>query len=145
MLGLLRGAEAGGRLAPQPGLDGLVELASAASEAGTPVEVERGSLPSLPAGVDLAAYRIIQEAVTNASKHAPGRPTTVSVGSDGAELSIEVRTAAPPRHNGAGANGTGHGLVGMRERAGVYGGELHAGFDEREDWVVRVRLPIAPA
>jgi signal transduction histidine kinase len=145
MLGLLRGAEAGGRLAPQPGLDGLDELASAASEAGTPVEVERGSLPSLPAGVDLAAYRIIQEAVTNASKHAPGRPTTVSVGSDGAELSIEVRTAAPPRHNGAGANGTGHGLVGMRERAGVYGGELHAGFDEREDWVVRVRLPIAPA
>jgi len=111
--------------------------------AGPPVQVERGVVPSLPAGVDLAAYRIIQEAVTNASKHAPGRPTTVRVGSDGADLAIEVRTATPPRHNGLSANGTGHGLVGMRERAGVYGGELDAGFDERHDWVVRARLPIA--
>jgi len=142
MLGLLRGAEADG-LAPQPGLDAVDELVAAARQAGTPVEVERGVVPSLPAGVDLAAYRIIQEAVTNASKHAPGRPTTVRVGSDGADLAIEVRTATPPRHNGLTANGTGHGLVGMRERAGVYGGELEAGFDERHDWVVRARLPIA--
>jgi signal transduction histidine kinase len=143
MLGLLRGADSAGRLAPQPGLDSVGDLAAAAREAGTPVEVRRGAVPTLPAGVDLAAYRIIQEAVTNASKHAPGRRTTVSIDSDGYSISIEVRTATPPRHNGASANGTGHGLVGMRERADVYGGELHAGFDERADWVVRARLPLA--
>jgi signal transduction histidine kinase len=143
MLGLLRGADSAGRLAPQPGLDSVGDLAAAAREAGTPVEVRRGAVPTLPAGVDLAAYRIIQEAVTNASKHAPGRRTTVSIDSDGDSISIEVRTATPPRHNGASANGTGHGLVGMRERADVYGGELHAGFDERADWVVRARLPLA--
>lgn len=145
MLGLLRGADGGGRLAPQPGLHAVDELVIAAREAGTPVEVERGTVPTLPAGVDLAAYRIIQEAVTNASKHAPGRPTTVLVDSDGAELTIEVRTSGAARRNGASANGTGHGLVGMRERAEVYGGELRAGFDERSDWVVRARLPLAGA
>jgi signal transduction histidine kinase len=143
MLGLLRGADATGRLAPQPGLDAIDELAAAAREAGTPVEVRRGAVPDLPAGVDLAAYRIIQEAVTNASKHAHGSATTVSVDSDGADLTIEVRTATPPRRNGSSPNGTGHGLVGMRERADVYGGELRAGYDERADWVVRARLPLA--
>ena len=143
MLGLLRGADASGGLAPQPGLDAVDELVSAARDAGTPIEVSRGPVPSLPAGVDLAAYRIIQEAVTNASKHARGRPTSVSVDSDGTELTIEVRTTRPPRHNGAAANGAAYGLVGMRERASVYGGELHAGFDERADWVVRARLPLA--
>ena len=143
MLGLLRGGEAAGALAPQPGLDAVDELVASARAAGTPVEVERGDVPILPAGVDLAAYRIIQEAVTNASKHASSRPTTVRVDSDGADLIIEVRTATPPRRNGASPNGTGHGLVGMRERAGVYGGELDAGFDERADWVVRARLPLA--
>ena len=143
MLGLLRGAESPGRLAPQPGLRAIGELATAASEAGTPVTIERaGATGPLPAGLDLAAYRIVQEAVTNASKHAPGCATTVHVDSVDGDLAIEVRTAAPPRANGAGANGTGHGLVGMRERAGVYGGELDAGFDERGDWVVRARLPI---
>jgi signal transduction histidine kinase len=143
MLGLLRGAEASGRLAPQPGLGAVDELVASACEAGTPVEVERGAVPSLPAGVDLAAYRIIQEAVTNASKHAPGCKTRVSVECEGGQLTIEVRTATPPRHNGANPDGTGHGLVGMRERAGVYGGELQAGFDGQADWVVRARLPLA--
>jgi signal transduction histidine kinase len=143
MLGLLRGADAPGGLAPQPGLASMDELATSAREAGTPVEIERSDVPTLPAGVDLAAYRIVQEAVTNATKHAPGCATTVRVGRDGSDLSIEVRTTAPPRHNGSGANGTGHGLVGMRERAGVYGGALEAGYDESADWVVRARLPIA--
>jgi signal transduction histidine kinase len=145
MLGLLRGAEPAGRLAPQPGLGAVSDLAAAAREAGTPVDVDCRDVPPLPAGIDLAAYRIIQEAVTNASKHAPGCATCVTVRSDGGELAIEVRTTAPPRHNGASASGTGHGLVGMRERADVYGGELDAGFDDRADWVVRARLPVASA
>jgi signal transduction histidine kinase len=143
MLGLLRGAEGEGRLAPQPGLGAVGDLVASARDAGTPVEVEALDVPRLPAGVDLAAYRIIQEALTNASKHAPGCLTRVRVEGEAGDLVIEVRTLAPPRHNGASGNGTGHGLVGMRERAGVYGGELHAGPDERDDWVVRARLPVA--
>ena len=143
MLGLLRGPEPAGELSPQPGLAAVDELVASAREAGAEVEVERGALPSLPAGVDLAAYRIIQEAVTNASKHAPGCPTKVRIDAEGGRLAIEVRTTAPPRLNLAEANGTGHGLVGMRERVSVYGGELDAGFDDASDWVVRARLPFA--
>src|SRR4029450_2613167 len=120
----LRGAEASGGLAPQPGLDTIDELVAAAREAGTPVTVEGDTLPGLPAGVELAAYRIIQEAVTNACKHARGCPTAVRVESLGGRLAIEVRTAAPPNRNGDDRNGTGHGLVGMRERVAVYGGDL---------------------
>jgi signal transduction histidine kinase len=143
MLGLLRGREPSGGLAPQPGLGAVSELVGAAREAGTPVEVEHGEVPVLAPGVDLAAYRIIQEALTNAAKHAPGRPTTVRFGRDGTDLAIEVRTAGVARRNGSSENGTGHGLVGMRERADVYGGELEAGFDDRDDWVVRARLPLS--
>jgi signal transduction histidine kinase len=143
MLGLLRGPEPSGELAPQPGLGAVDELVATARAAGADVEVERGTVPSLPAGVDLAAYRIIQEAVTNASKHAPGCHTKVRIECDAGRLAIEVRTTAAPRRNGADPNGTGHGLVGMRERAGVYGGELEAGFDASSDWVVRARLPFA--
>jgi signal transduction histidine kinase len=143
MLGLLRGADATGRLAPQPGLAAVDDLAAAAREAGTPIALDRGDLPGLPPGIELAAYRIVQESLTNATKHAPGCATTVRLGRTGGDLTIEVRTATPPRGNGASPNGTGHGVVGMRERAGVYGGELHAGYDEQADWVVLARLPIA--
>jgi signal transduction histidine kinase len=142
MLGLLRGADGARGLAPQPGLAAIDELVAAAREAGTPVEVDRTAVPSLPAGVDLAAYRIIQEAITNACKHASGCRTTVRVESLGGLVEIEVRTTGAPHPNGAEPNGTGHGLVGMRERVGVYGGELQAGFDERDDWVVRASLPL---
>ena len=145
MLGLLRGAEASGTLAPQPGLGAVDELAASAREAGTPVEVDMRDAPSLPAGVDLAAYRIVQEAVTNASKHARGCTTTVRVRSDAGRLIIEVRTSSPPRVNGEHRSGTGHGLVGMRERVAVYGGELDAGFDKRGDWVISAYLPLGGA
>jgi signal transduction histidine kinase len=143
MLGLLRGPDRSGALAPQPGLDAVDELVAAARDAGTPVEVDCADLPSLPAGVDLAAYRIVQEAVTNAAKHAPGCPTTVRVACEGDSISVEARTTAPPAGGAAHRNGTGHGLVGMRERAAVYGGALEAGFDARGDWVVLARLPLA--
>jgi signal transduction histidine kinase len=142
MLGLLRGAEGSAGLAPQPGLDAIDDLVAAAREAGTPVTVEGDTLPGLPAGVDLAAYRIVQEAVTNACKHARGCPTAVRVERLGSRLAIEVRTAAPPNRNGGDRNGTGHGLIGMRERVAVYGGDLHAGRDEDGDWVVRASLPL---
>ncbi len=100
----------------------------------------RDEHPALPAGIDLAAYRIVQEALTNARKHAPGRPTSVRVGWDGARLELAVRTAGGAR-NGASSE-AGHGLIGMRERVALYGGSLETGADERGDWVVRATLPV---
>ena len=134
MLGLLRGADEH-PLAPQPGLDRLDELVAAH---GDPVELERDAASPLPPGLDLTAYRIVQEALTNARKHASGSRTSVRVAEAGGRLAIEVRTRLV---NGAdGTPSTGHGLAGMRERAALYGGELTAGR-EGGDWVVRASLP----
>ncbi|MEA2125815.1 MAG: hypothetical protein QOI80_2597 [Solirubrobacteraceae bacterium] len=136
MLGLLRGGgQAEGSRSPQPG---LAELDGLVADHGAMVRLERGELGQLPAGVDLAAYRIVQEALTNAGKHAPGQPTSVRIASSGGWLELEVRTEAPPRN---GAHGTGHGLVGMRERVALYGGTFDAGIDDRADWVVHASLP----
>jgi signal transduction histidine kinase len=88
--------------------------------------------------VDLAAYRIVQEALTNALKHA-GAPTTVTVALTGGEVCLEVRNAAGRR---ARAEAGGHGLVGMRERAHLYGGIVEAGPCHDGGFVVRARLPV---
>jgi signal transduction histidine kinase len=142
MLGLLRGpSEHGGSRAPQPGLADLNELVASFSESGLEVEVERDPLPALPAGIDLAAYRIVQEALTNTAKHAPGCRTRLRVAYASSRLQLELRTSSPPRGNGG--PGTGHGLIGMRERVTLYGGELRVGLDEKADWVVRATLPVA--
>lgn len=139
MLGLLRpGEPVGNSRSPQPGLAALDDLVAAH---GAAVRVDRGELPQLAAGVDLAAYRIIQEALTNARKHAPGRPTSVRVDWSGGRLDLEIRTEAPPR-NGSRSPGTGHGLVGMRERVSLYGGTFEAGLDDRADWVVHASIPV---
>jgi signal transduction histidine kinase len=142
MLGLLRGPSGdGGSRAPQPGLADLDELVSSFSEAGIEVDVRQDPLPPLPAGIDLAAYRIVQEALTNAQKHAPGCRTGLRIGFASSVLQLEARTSSPPSSNGG--PGTGHGLIGMRERVTLYGGELEAGLDERADWVVHATLPVA--
>ena len=143
MLGLLRGGDDQGSLAPQPGLAALDALAASVRDSGTPVELDMQALPPLPAGIDLAAYRIVQEAITNAAKHAAGCATAVRVRCEQGQLIVEARTSGPPRPNGAAGNGGGHGLVGMRERVAIYGGELRAGFDERDDWLVRASIPLA--
>jgi signal transduction histidine kinase len=144
LLGLLRGAAGEGHsLAPQPGLSALAELAASLSDSGTPIELEGGALPVLPPGIDLAAYRIVQEVVTNAAKHAPGCPTCVRMKCASGSLTINARTIAPPRTNGL-SEGTGHGLIGIRERVALYGGQLlEVGFDERADWVVCASIPVA--
>jgi signal transduction histidine kinase len=142
MLGLLRGPSGEARSrAPQPGLADLDELLGSCSESGMEVEVERDPLPPLPAGIDLAAFRIVQEALTNAQKHAPGCATSLRIGYASSRLHLEARTSSPPATN-RGA-GTGHGLIGMRERVALYGGELQVGLDERADWVVHATLPVA--
>jgi signal transduction histidine kinase len=135
LVGMLRSAD-GDPLAPQPGLDDLPRLVAQVREAGLPVELEvEGERRELPVGIELSAYRIVQEALTNALKHAGEARATVRVryGDDSLELEIS--------DDGAGAaapvEGGGHGLVGMRERVALYGGRRQDG-----GFAVRVLLPV---
>jgi signal transduction histidine kinase len=144
MVGVLRRPEEGPALAPQPTLEHLDKLVEHAREAGLPVElrVEGEPLP-LPAGLDLTAYRLVQEGLTNALKHARAHRAQVLVRySDG---DIEVTVSDDGQGAGSDGGGGGHGLVGMRERVAVYGGELEAGPRPEGGYRLRARLPLAPA
>ncbi|HEU4658657.1 MAG TPA: histidine kinase [Capillimicrobium sp.] len=144
LLGVLRVDGAETPLAPQPGMDRLAALVERARAAGLPVELAvEGDRRSLPAGVDLAGYRIVQEALTNAMKHAGSAPTSVRVryGDDAVEL--EVANDEPARGATLRSEGAGHGLIGMRERARVVGGEVDAGPRPGGGFAVRARLPLA--
>jgi signal transduction histidine kinase len=139
LLGLVRSEADGLGVEPQPGLAQLDEVVARAREAGLGLRVAReGEEHGLPAGVDLAAYRIAQEAVTNAIKYGTD-PATLAVRHRGGEVEIELRNAIArqPRE----AEGAGHGLIGMRERAVLYGGKLEAGAEGGE-FRVRARLPL---
>ncbi|WP_169542328.1 sensor histidine kinase [Solirubrobacter soli] len=142
LLGVLNGSDQPPALAPQPTLAEIGELVARARAAGLPTVLEfRGDRRDLPAGLDLAAYRIVQEGLTNALKHAGRAPTTVIVDwSSEHALTLEIRDHghATPR-NGA----SGHGLVGMRERVRLYGGELDTGPADGGGWRVRATLPMA--
>jgi signal transduction histidine kinase len=141
LLGMLR-ADANEPLTPQPGLDDVPTLVGQLREAGLPVELHvDGQRRELPVGIELSAYRIVQEALTNALKHAGDARTTVNVRY--AADSLELEIADDGVGNGARASGGGHGLVGMRERVALYGGRFDARHDPRGGFVVRVRLPIA--
>ena len=143
LLDLLRleddpGAES---LEPTAGLGLVPALVAGAREAGQPVEVAAAEpVGDLPSGLDAAAYRIVQEALTNALKHAPGAPTCVAIVRTGEELSVEVRNGRSAREPLA-AVGAGFGLVGMRERARVYDGRLVAGADG-DGFRVRATFPL---
>jgi signal transduction histidine kinase len=143
MVGVLRRPEEAPALAPQPSLEHLGKLVEQAREAGLPVDlrVEGEPLP-LPAGLDLTAYRLVQEGLTNALKHARAERAQVLVRySDG---DIEVTVSDDGQGAGSG-DGGGHGLVGMRERVAVYGGELEAGPRPEGGYRLRAKLPLAPA
>ncbi len=142
LVGMLR-SDDGDPLAPQPGLDDLPRLVAQVGEAGLPVELEvEGERRELPVGIELSAYRIVQEALTNALKHAGEARAAVRVryGPDSLELEIVDDGAGAPE--GTFAPGGGHGLVGMRERVALYGGRLDAGCRQGGGFAVRVRLPI---
>ena len=139
LLGLLQEGPDGAPVAPQPGLGGLEELVSGARGAGLDVALHvDGDLAGLPPSTDLAAFRIVQEALTNALRHAR-TPTGVRLDRRAAELTVEVRNRLAADQ--AFAGGAGHGLAGMRERVRVFGGTLAAGPDDGE-FVVRAVLPI---
>jgi signal transduction histidine kinase len=130
-------------LGPQPGLADLDRLLAHARRAGLPVELAvEGQPRTLAPGVDLAAYRIVQEALTNARKHAGPARAQVAVRYGTETLDLEITDDGRASANGG--NG-GHGLVGMRERAALYGGELAAGPRTEGGFAVRARLPIEAA
>jgi signal transduction histidine kinase len=126
-------------LLPQPGLDGIDSL-DQISRAGLPVELHVDGDPvPLPRGVDLSVYRIVQEGLTNALKHAHASDAEVIFRYRPDELEIEVRD------NGQGSSttdGLGHGLVGVRERVKIYGGEMSAGSANGGGFVLSTRLPL---
>lgn len=134
-------------LRPQPGLGQLQALIDRVAAAGLPVELHVGDMPrGLPPGLDLAAFRVIQEALTNVIKHA-GKPlTSVSLGCHQDHLVLEVADSGrpfpavgPPTVAGAG-----RGLLGLRERTALYGGQLDAGPRPDGGWLVRARIPVGP-
>jgi signal transduction histidine kinase len=140
-------ADSDPELRPQPGLARLVALVDRVRATGLPVELDAAGIPSeLPPGVDVAAYRIVQEALTNVIKHAGKPKTSVRLGCRDGDLVIEVadagRSMAAVGPVAASLPGSGRGLVGMRERAALYGGDLHAGREPGGGWRVTARIPV---
>jgi signal transduction histidine kinase len=143
MVGVLRRPEEAPALAPQPSLEHLDKLIEQARESGLPVELRvEGEPVPLPAGVDLTAYRLVQEGLTNALKHAQAERAQVVVRYGAGD--IELTVSDDGRGAGSG-DGGGHGLVGMRERVAVYGGELEAGPRPEGGFRLRAKLPVTPA
>jgi signal transduction histidine kinase len=140
LLGMLRRDDEEIALAPQPSLRYLDALAAQVREAGLPVDLSvEGEPTELPPGVDLSAYRIVQEALTNALKHAGPATARVVVRYRENDLELEIADT------GAGASardGEGHGLAGMRERVSLYGGKIETGPRDGGGFAVRARLPL---
>ena len=133
-------------LAPQPGMAELESLVGRVRASGLPVELVVTGSPDtpMPDGVVLAGYRVVQEALTNAVKHAAGSSATVRVDYGSARLSIEVTDTGGTRPPTADA-GSGRGLVGLRERLALYGGTLEAGPRIRGGYRLHAVIPLAPA
>jgi signal transduction histidine kinase len=141
LLGVLRRDEAA-TLAPQPSLSGIGALADEIRAVGLPVDVAVEGVPrSLPTGVEISAYRIVQEALTNALKHARASRVAVRIAyGNGLELDVVddgIGTGASPTG--------GHGIIGMRERVALYGGTLDAGPLGGSGFRVRASFPLEAA
>jgi signal transduction histidine kinase len=143
LVGLLREQGAMPEFSPQPGLGTMEALLDTVRSAGLPVELEVDGAPrELPPGIDLAAYRVVQEALTNALKYGGTAHAWVSLHWREDELELEV--ANDGKGDGDGSGG-GHGLAGMRERVSLYGGTLDSGPRDGGGYVVRARLPVTQA
>jgi len=140
MVGVLRRPEEAPALAPQPSLEQLERLVEQTRDAGLPVELRiEGAPKQLPTGVDLTAYRLVQEGLTNAIKHARAQRAEVVVRYSDGHVELTVSDDGP---GGGDGDKGGHGLVGMRERVSVYGGELEAGPRPEGGYRLRARLPV---
>jgi signal transduction histidine kinase len=142
LLGVLREEDHAPDAMPQPGLAQLGQLAANVRAAGLPVALTvNGDVAGLPAAVELSVYRIVQEALTNALKHAGSAAVQVVV--DGAADAIEISViddGVGALHNGSVPSG--HGLIGMRERVALFGGDLRAGPAGEGGFEVVARLPV---
>jgi signal transduction histidine kinase len=140
LLGAVRGD--GAEYAPQPGLDQVDTLVAQVRAAGLEVAVSvEGEPRALPAALDLSAYRIVQEALTNTVKHAHATRADVALRFGETTLDVEVRDNGRGEANGSG-NGAGHGLIGMRERVNVFGGSLETGPAPGGGFAVAARFPL---
>jgi signal transduction histidine kinase len=152
VLGVLRSDQPG--TTPQPGLEDLPSLLDSARAGGVTVTTEVTGAPRpLPEGVNLSAYRIVQEALSNAMRHAPGSAVQVKLFYGEAALVIEIRNdglangvpadrAVAGQRLWAGLDGGGHGIIGMRERATMLGGHLQAGPTANDEFLVTAALPL---
>ena len=140
LLGILRSEDQQLAIGPQPGLDSLQSLLEQVRASGLPVQLRvEGDPVHLPAGIDLSAYRIVQEALTNVVKHADATRAEVVLRFDTRALELDILD------DGRGAtsvNGAGHGLIGMRERAALYGGTIETGTQDGGGYAVHARLPL---
>jgi signal transduction histidine kinase len=140
LLGMLRRPDDQAELAPQPGLGDIDGLVAKLNATGLPVTVSvEGSPRELAPGVDVSAYRIVQEALTNALKHAGPATARVTVRYSPSDLILEIADDGPGSGTGG---GSGQGLAGIRERVAIYGGELTAGRGAGGGFTVRARLPL---
>jgi signal transduction histidine kinase len=141
LLGILRSDDQQLAIGPQPGLDSLQSLLEQVRASGVSVQLRvEGDPVHLPAGIDLSAYRIVQEALTNVVKHASATSAEVVVRFDMRALELDVLDDGhgPSASN----NGAGHGLIGMRERAALYGGTIETGSQQGAGYAVHARLPL---
>ncbi|HET8640917.1 MAG TPA: sensor histidine kinase [Pseudonocardiaceae bacterium] len=139
LLGVLRSGDAEPEaLVPAPGLD---ELPALAGRSVMPVELDVRTGPGVPDGVQLSAYRIVQEALTNVARHAGAAPCRVVVEAGGGEVRVEVTDRGPGPPPGWDRAGGRHGLIGMRERVALYGGTFTAGPGTAGGFTVTARLP----
>jgi signal transduction histidine kinase len=145
LLDLLGEEQERAELQPQPGVGQLGALVARMTAAGQPVELlVEGAPRPLPPGLDLTVYRVVQEALTNALKYARGARTQVLLRYEDGSLELHVLDDGVPDRPPEAA-GTGRGLVGMRQRVAMYGGELQAGLRPQRGYAVRARPPVEPA
>ena len=145
LLGLLSEQDGDAPLSPQPGVDEIPTLVEQVREAGVDVQLQvEGEPRSVPRGVNVAAYRVVQEALTNVVKHAGGAPARVVLRWSDCELELEILDEGPA-NNGAQRPASGRGIAGMRERAAMYGGTLEAGPRADYGYTVHARIPLEPS
>jgi signal transduction histidine kinase len=143
LVAVLREPDEAPALKPQPSLGNVDRLVAQTSEAGLPTELRvEGTAAHLPAGIDLTAYRLVQEGLTNALRHANATHAEVVVRSENGSVELVVSDDGDGEDD-SGYQGDGYGLVGMRERVSVCGGDLHAGPRPDGGYEVRARLPVA--